>query len=136
MLIRSALIARRGHSERRRKRRSGMAGAITVVLALRAKREPIQTVRRADRMKTVTPARQNLVDVTLMAHIPDKFVFGRGKDAMQCERQLDDPEVRPEMAAVLRQLGDQLLADFLRERRQLLDCELLQLRRAIDHIQV
>src|SRR4051812_11763718 len=66
MLISPALVSRRRHAERGRKGGPGMSCAVTVMLTLRAQREPVQAVRRADRMKAVATARQNLMDVTLM----------------------------------------------------------------------
>ena len=55
---------------------------------------------------------------------------------MQRQRQFDYAEVRTQMPAVLCQLGDQLLADFFGQRRQLLDGEVLQLSGAIHHVQI
>ncbi len=69
--------------------------------ALRAEREAIQTIRGADGVKTVLAPGQNLVDIALVADIPDKLVFGRVKYRVQRDGQLDDPEVRAEMTAIL-----------------------------------
>ena len=55
---------------------------------------------------------------------------------MQGERQLHHAQVGPEMAAVDGQLGDQLVADFLRQLLQLIQREFLDVRRIIHHVQV
>ena len=52
-----------------------MAGAIAVVLAFGAQRKAVEPVCGANRMKAVAAASENLVDVGLVADVPDEFVF-------------------------------------------------------------
>ena len=55
----------------------------------------------AQRREAVAAAGQELVDVGLVAHVPDELVAGAVEDAVQGDRQLDDAEVRRQVAAVL-----------------------------------
>jgi len=99
-----------------------VAGAITIVLAFRAQGKAVQAAGRANGMKLIFATGQQLVHVALMTHIPDEFVLGRLKDAVQRECEFDHPEVGSEMATVLGQDGDQLLADFPgREKKKGID---------------
>ena len=66
----------------------------------------------------IEPAGKHFVDVTLVADVEDKLVLRRVENAMQRDGQLDHAEIRPEMAAGLREHLDQLVAHFLRELRQ------------------
>src|SRR5207248_4883396 len=79
ILVTAALIARRAHAERSRQRGAGVARAVTIVLALRAERETVQTVGGADGVKAALAAGKEFVDVALMAHVPDEPVFWRGE---------------------------------------------------------
>ena len=124
------------HAERGGQRRAGVARAVTIMLALGAQREAVQAVRRADGVKAVLAAGQQLVDVALVAHVPDKFVLGRGEDVVQREGQFDHAEVRAEMAAVLGQLADQLRADLLRQLVQLLQRQFFDVGGFVHHIQI
>ena len=77
------------------------------------KREAVQAVGLADGVKAILAAGENLVDVNLMAHIPDELVLGRAEDVVQGDGQFHDAEIRAEMAAALGEDGDQLLPDFV-----------------------
>ena len=68
----------------------------------------------------IEPAGKHLVDVALVADVEDELVLRRVENAMQRDGQLDDAEIRSEMAAGLREDLDQLIAHFLRELRQAL----------------
>jgi hypothetical protein len=54
-----------------------------------------------------------------VADVEDEAVGRRIENGMERDGQLDHAEVGPEMAARLGQDGDELLPDFLRQRRQL-----------------
>ena len=84
----------------------------------RAQREAIQAIGGADGVKPVLAAGQKLVDINLMADIPDEFVLGRVENPMQSEGQFDHAKVGPEMSAVFGEFGDQLVADFFRQLMQ------------------
>ncbi len=83
---------------------------------------------------------EHLVDVRLMAHVEDEFVLGRVEDAVQRDGQLHHAEVRPEMAADavrvrLAHHVDQLLADLLRELRQVALGQRLQVGGRLDFVE-
>jgi len=70
---------------------------------------------------------KNLVDINLVAHVPDKFVLRRVENAMQRDGQLHHSEIRAEMPATFGQPGDQLASNlpgqFLKLRqRELFTC--------------
>ena len=110
-----ALIARGAHAQRRRERRAGVPRAVAIVLAFRPQGKAVQTIRRANGVKPVLAPGQQFMDVTLMAHVPDKLVVRRGKDAVQRDGQFDHAQIRAEVAAVLGQFGDQFVADLRRQ---------------------
>ncbi len=124
------------HAERGRKRRAGVPGAVAIVLAFGAQSEAIQAVRRADGVKAIFASGEQFVDVNLMADIPDEFVLRRAENTMQRKGQLDHAEVRPKMAAVLRQHRDQLVADFFRQLMKLLQRQFLDVLWFTDHFQI
>ena len=101
ILIAAALVARRAHAERGGQGGAGVAGAVAIVLAFGAQGEAVQAVGGADGVEAVLAAGQQLVDIDLVAHVPDEFVLGRGEDLVQRDGQFDHAEVGPEMAAIL-----------------------------------
>ena len=82
-----------------RQHRAGMAVFDEVVLALFAARVARQPVCLAQLIEPTLPAREDLVDVGLVAGVPQHRVARRLKDSMQCERELDGAKIRTEMAA-------------------------------------
>ena len=70
--------------------------------------------------------------VALVGDVEDKFILGRVKNAVESDGQLDDPEVRADVATVFRRDSDQALADFLREQGQLGRRQRLDVLRAAD----
>jgi hypothetical protein len=71
-----------------------------VVLALVAREEAGQAALLADGGESVAPTRQQLVDVGLVADIPDDPVPRRREDGVESDRQLDRPERRAEVTAI------------------------------------
>ena len=67
-------------------------------------------------MHPAAPARQDLVPVSLMTHVPDEFVLGRVEDMMHGNCKFNDSETGAEVAPGLRDLvhdvGTQLLAQL------------------------
>ena len=100
-------------AQRGGKRRAGVGRAVAIVLALGAQGKPAQAAGAADGVKAVLAAGQQLVDVDLVADVPDELVLGRVEDVMQRDGQLHHAEVRAQVPAVLGQDGDQFLPDFL-----------------------
>ena len=97
-----------------------MSRPVTIVLALGAERESAQPIGRPDGVKAVFASGQQLVHVTLMAHVPHKFVLRRGKDKVQRDGQFDHAEIRPQMASILGQFDNQVVADFPGQLAQLI----------------
>ena len=112
IFVRAFFVARRCHAERGGQRRARVTRAVAIVRAFRAQGEAVQAVRLPDGAKPVFAVGENLVNVNLVAHIPDEFVLGRVEDAVQRDGQLDHTEVRTEMAAGFGQPGDEFLPDF------------------------
>ena len=90
------------------------------MLAFGAEEKSVQPLVLPHRVDAIEPAGEHLVDVALMADVEDELVLRRVEDPMQRDRQLDHAEIRPEMAAGLREDLDQLIAHFLRELREAL----------------
>lgn len=114
----------------------GVPRAKTVVLALGAEGKAIQAVGLADGVKTVFAPGQEFVDIDLVAHVPDEFVFRGGEHVVQGEGEFHHAEIRAEMAARLGEAGDQLLPDFAGELFELGRREFLHVRRSVHHVQV
>ncbi len=106
----------RGHAVGRREGRGGVARAIDVVLALGALEEPRDAAILPNRLEGLPATRQNLVDVGLVAHVPDREVLGGLEDVMKRHRELHDPEAAGEVPAHLRddleEVGSELLAEL------------------------
>ncbi len=94
------------HAERRRDRGRRVGGAEDVVLGFRAVREAGEPAVLADRRRAVAPARQHLVRVRLVAHVPDEEVARGVEHVVQGHRQLDRAEARSEVSAGLRDRVD------------------------------
>ena len=78
-----------------------------------------------DAFELAPPAGDDLVRVALMADVPYHSVVGRVEYPVDGESQLDDPEIRGEMAAVLPDDLDDSFPDFSREGFELRRLELL-----------
>ena len=103
VLVRAAQVAPDGHAERGGERGAGVARAVAIVLALGAEEEAVQALVLPHGVDAIEPAGEHLVDVALVADVEDELVLRRVEDAMERDGQLDDAEVRPEMAAGLRE---------------------------------
>ena len=136
MLITSALVSGDGHAEGRRQRRAGVGRAVAIVLAFSAQGEAVQAARGADRVKAVFATGEQLVDIALMAHVPDKLVFGGVENAVEGDSQLHHTKVRAEVTAVFGKDRDQLLADFFGELLQLVELQFLDVFRTVHHVEV
>ena len=112
MLVALLLVAGSGHAQSGRESGSGVTGTIAIMLTLGAQGESVETVRGADGMESVLATREDLMDIALMTHIPDELVFGGGEDVMERDAELNDAQIRSEMATVLGQLGDKFLPHF------------------------
>ena len=95
-----------------------MTRAVGIVLTFRAKEKSVQPPVLPHRVDAIEPAGKHLVDITLVADVEDELVARSIENPVERDRQLHDAEVRPEMAAGLREHPDQLIAYFLRELRE------------------
>jgi len=119
--------AQRGGNGRRRVRR-----AEGVVLALVALRKAGNAILLAQGMHALAPARQNLVRIGLVAHVPHDTVVRRVEHIVQRDGQLDRAQVGRQVAARLGNGVEQEAAQFLRQRHQLRAGQLAHLRWFID----
>ena len=70
-----------------------------------------------------------------MAHVHYESIARRFEDAVERDRQLNNAEIWPEMAAGLRQNTDQLITHFLRELGQVLFPQRLDVGRRMDSVE-
>src|SRR5262245_53834616 len=89
---------------------AGMSSAVAIMLPFGAHRKATQAACAADSGKTSFAPGEKFVDIAFVADIPDEFVFRRAEDIVQGDRQFDNAEVRPEVAAIFGEHGDQLVA--------------------------
>ena len=82
MLISSSQIAGNGNSEGCRKPGTGVACAVAIMLAFGTQHKAVQSTRLADGVEPFAAAREQLVDISLMAYIEDKMVFWSIEDVM------------------------------------------------------
>ena len=102
-----------------------MACAVGIVRGLAAQEEAVEPLVSADRMDLRGPPSEHLVDVALVGNVEHELVLRRGENPVHRHGQLDDAEVRPEMAAGFRQPVDQCVADLIGELGQVLVAEFL-----------
>ena len=120
VFVAPALVPARRHAQPGRKRRARVARPVAVVLAFRAQHETVEPLVLPDALDVPgTPFRgEELVDVSLVAHVENELVLGRVEHAVQGDGQLDHAEVRPQVTADpvrvrLAHHVDQLLAHLL-----------------------
>ena len=73
--------------------------------------------------------------VGLVADVPEDLVLGRFEHRVQRHRQLARAEVRAEVPADLADRVDDVRAHLLRERRQLLIGQVVQVLRPVDRVE-
>ena len=76
-----------------------MASAKAVVLTFRTEGKAIKAVRLANFAESLLSARQQLVHVALMTHVPHKFVVRCAENLVHRDGQLHHAEIRAQMAA-------------------------------------
>ena len=106
-----------------------MARAVRVVLALAAQEKSVEPLVLANRVEPVESSGEEFVDIALVADIENKLVFRCVEHPVQCNREFDHTEIRPQMAAGLGKNANQFLADFLGQEGQLLGWQGLNIRR-------
>jgi hypothetical protein len=89
-----------------------VAGFDPVVIALGARRVARKAVLLAKCVELVAATGQHLVHVGLMTGVEEDRIMGRVEDPVQCERELHDTEVGPEVSTGCSDLVNQKLPDF------------------------
>ena len=120
-------VTRGSHAKGGRERGARVSGPVAVMLAFRPKKESVKTSVLAHGVHLPAASRQDLVDVALMADIKEDLVGGCVEDPVECDRQLNHSQVRPEVPPRLRQRTDEFLADLLRKTRQILFGEFFEI---------
>ena len=95
-----------------------MAAGEGVVLALGGGGEGLDAAQFPVRAELLSPARQYLVAVCLMAHVPYDAVFRRVVDIVQRNGDLCHAETRRQMTGIHRHLLNDVLAQFLAKQGQ------------------
>ena len=103
--------------------RRGVAVLDPVVLGLGPARVAREPVGLAELVEAVAATREDLVGVGEVAGVPQDHVARRVEDAVQGDGELDDAEVRPEVAAALGDRADHDVADLTGELVELLERE-------------
>ena len=112
-----------------------VARAERVVFALGHARESADAALLAVGGEQVAPARDYLVRIGLMAHVPHEFVVRGVVNVMYGYGQLHRAEARRQMARVFRTLLDDVLTQLAAVARQLRDGEPLQIGGRIDLVE-
>ena len=97
-----------------------MTGTVKIVRGFVNSQKPRKPLVLANSRQLLAPARDDLMNITLVADIPDQLVFGNVIDFMQSQRQLHDAQRRGQMAAGLGNSLGQINADFLGQHLHLL----------------
>ena len=105
-----------------------------IVFGLAPPQEPADAAVLADRPHLLAPAGQHLVDVGLVADVPDDCVTGRVKNVVEAEGELDDAQVQGEMAAGLGDGADQLVADLAGQDAELRNSQSFQIGGRVDRL--
>ena len=90
----------------------------------------------ANGWETVAATSQNLVAISLVAHVPDDLVAWRVEGVMERQRQLDRAQTGGEVAADLGDHADEIVSQFFRHDGQCRARHLLEVGRRIDVGQV
>src|SRR5437867_6178097 len=106
------------------------------MLAFRAHGKAAESAGAANRRETLFAASQKLMDVHLVAHVPNKFIFGRAKNAVQRQRQFDDAKIGAKVATVFGEGSNEFLPDFLSKFMQLGQRQFFDMDRAVHHLEI
>ena len=114
------MVTGHGKAEGRRNGGGGMPRAKAVILAFAAFQESRNAALLAERIEPVVAARQKLVHIGLVAHIPDNLVFGSVKHVMEGNGQFHHPETGRQVPAMLSHLANDGLTNLGRQVIKLL----------------
>ena len=85
-----------------------------------------------DSWQQIAPASQDLVRVSLVAHVPDETIAWRVERVMQRDGQLDRPERRAGMSAHARHRLENILPNVVSDVLKLIDAETPQVGRRVN----
>src|SRR5437660_1672048 len=111
-----------------------MTRAKYIMGALGPRKESRQPTGQPKRADPIPAPRDQLVRVSLVAHIPDDRFPGRFEHAVKGDGQLDRSEACPEVASVCQADRKNLLAHVLSQVHHLLEAHLLDLLRGLNGI--
>src|SRR5262245_23292891 len=106
-----------------------------VVLTLGTLRESRQSTTLAQRSNTVAATSQDFVRITLVSDVPDQPVCRSVKHGMQGDSELDYSEARAKMAAGFGDGIDGLKTQLICKLLELVDRQVLQVRRQRDAVE-
>src|SRR5439155_19779251 len=89
IFIAAALVARGADAQCRRESSASVGCAIAIVLALATHGKAAQAAGAADTWEARFAPGQELMDVALVADIPNEFVLGCAEDVVEGEGQFD-----------------------------------------------
>jgi hypothetical protein len=112
-----------------------MAGPPGVVGTLGGVGETTETAELANSAEAVAAAGEKLVDVGLMAYVPDDLVLRAVKHRMQSDGELHHSQIGGEMAPRLKDCGHQLLSDLTSQLVELAQPQRLEVGRVVDLVQ-
>ena len=135
VVVAALQVTRHRHAEAGGDRGRAVRRAERIVVAFRPPGETAEAAALAQRADAVAPPGQDLVRIGLMANIPDQPVARRIEDMMDRHRQLDHAEAGAQMTAGARHRVDGLAAQIVGQHRQLVDREILHVRRCRDRIE-
>ena len=130
------VVACHGKTEGCRNRSRRVSGAVAVVLAFVPLQKSGNAALLAQRLEAVETARQKLVYIGLVAHVPHDLVVGSIEHVMQGKRQFHDTQARSQVTAMLRHLTDDGLADLRRQVIKLVDRAMLYVLGGLDILKV
>ncbi|SKY06675.1 Uncharacterised protein [Mycobacteroides abscessus subsp. abscessus] len=110
-------------------------GLDPVVLTLGAILVPGESVALTQLVETRGASGDDLVHVRLMTRVEDHRVDGRIEDTVECESQLDNPQIRAQVAAGRRHLLDEELTDLPCEHHDLVRRQRLEIGRGRDPLE-
>src|SRR5438477_11729320 len=105
------------------------------MFAFGAQKETVETTKLTHGVKTVEPPGKHFVHVTLVTDIHHEAVTRRVENTVERNCQLHDTQVWPQMSSRLGKDLDQLIAHFLRELRQILFAQCLDVRWRADPVE-
>ena len=106
-----------------------MAGTECVIFRLGTAKKTAQPAKLLDGMQLVPPAREYLVCIRLMSHIPNKPIPRRVENVMHRNRELDRTQARTGVAANPRTCIDDELPHFVGDLLKVVDPKLSEVGR-------